>query len=230
MSSTGSTGASDIRRSDSDPRYEETARRRHPALPPYDQIADRWRRDRLGAACRERRFLERLIDGLPPGARVLDLGCGCGGLELGRFAGRRGARGDRRRRLRAPAGARRPRPPRGHLGLLARRVDRGGCDGPFDAIVAWDSVFHLPRDDHAALYRRMAGWLQQGGRLLLSLGGSGAPDFTWEMRGVPFFSSGHAPDEAVALLEGAGFRVGHREMDDPTSRGHLAVLAVREDR
>ncbi|MDP2480707.1 MAG: hypothetical protein Q8W51_13120 [Candidatus Palauibacterales bacterium] len=44
---------------------------------------------------------------------------------------------------------------------------------------------------------------------------------------MPFFYSGHEPDEAVALLEAAGFRVEHREIDDLTSRGHLAVLAVR---
>ncbi len=194
---------------------------------PYDRIADQWRRDRLATAFRERRFLERLIDGLPPGARVLDLGCGCG-EPIGRFlmdAGLELTGVDASERLLEHA--RRALPEANFLLGDMRTV---AVDGPFDAIVAWDSVFHLPRDDHAALYRRMAGWLRPGGRLLLSLGGSGAPDFTSEMHGVPFFYSGHEPDEAVALLEGAGFRVAHREVDDPTSRGHLAILAVREDR
>jgi cyclopropane fatty-acyl-phospholipid synthase-like methyltransferase len=197
------------------------------ALPPYDAIADLWRRDRLATSFRERRFLERLIDGLPPGARVLDLGCGCG-EPIGCFlvdTGLAVTGVDASERLLEHA--RRALPEANFLLGDMRTV---AVEGPFDAIVAWDSVFHLPRDDHAALYRRVAGWLGPGGRLLLSLGGSGAPDFTSEMHGVPFFYSGHEPDEAVALLESAGFRVEHREIDDPTSRGHLAILAVREDR
>ena len=227
MSSTGSTGASDIRRSDSDPRHEEPPDGATTALPPYDAIADLWRRDRLATSFRERRFLERLIDGLPEGARVLDLGCGCG-EPVGRFLARAGLEVtgiDASERLLEHA--RRALP---GATLILGDMRTVEVDGPFDAIVAWDSVFHLPRDDHAALYRRMAGWLRPGGRLLLSLGGSGAPDFMSEMHGVPFFYSGHEPDEAVALLEGAGLRVEHREVDDPTSRGHLAILAVREGR
>ncbi len=194
---------------------------------PYDRIADLWRRDRLATSFRERRFLERLIDGLPEGARVLDLGCGFG-EPIGRFlvdAGLEVTGVDASGRLLEHA--RRALPGATFIPGDMRTVE---VAGPFDAIVAWDSVFHLPRDDHAALYRRMAGWLRPGGRLLLSLGGSGAPDFSSEMHGVPFFYSGHEPDEAVALLELAGFRVEHREIDDPTSRGHLAILAVREDR
>jgi cyclopropane fatty-acyl-phospholipid synthase-like methyltransferase len=49
-----------------------------PERAPYDRIADAWRRDRLATSFRERRFVERLIHGLPAGARVLDLGCGFG--------------------------------------------------------------------------------------------------------------------------------------------------------
>lgn len=194
---------------------------------PYDAIADLWRRDRLASSFRERRFLERLIDGLPEGARVLDVGCGCG-EPIGRFlvdAGLEVTGVDASGRLLEHA--RRALPDATFVLGDMRTVE---VEGPFDALVAWDSVFHLPRDDHGALFRRMAGWLRPGGRLLLSLGGSGAVAFTSEMHGVPFFYSGHEPDEAAALLEGAGFRVVHREVDDPTSRGHLVILAVREGR
>jgi hypothetical protein len=48
------------------------------------------------------------------------------------------------------------------------------------------------------------------------------------MHGETFFYSAHAPSEALRLLEGVGFRVEHWEVDDPSSRGHIAVLAVRD--
>jgi len=42
----------------------------------------------------------------------------------------------------------------------------------FDGIVAWDSIFHIARKNHAAMFARFARWLSPGGVLLLSLGGS----------------------------------------------------------
>src|SRR5262245_35224225 len=46
----------------------------------YDRIAPLWRADRAGTpeSFRERRLVDRLVAPLPPGARVLDVGCGCG--------------------------------------------------------------------------------------------------------------------------------------------------------
>jgi cyclopropane fatty-acyl-phospholipid synthase-like methyltransferase len=99
-------------------------------------------------------------------------------------------------------------------------------DGPFDLVVAWDSVFHVPRRDHARIFARFARWLRPGGGLVLSLGGT-----EWEgtsaMFGEQFFYSGHAPDESLRLLLAAGFLVDHSEIDDPSSHSHLAVLAHR---
>ncbi len=80
-------------------------------------------------------------------------------------------------------------------------------DGPFDAIVAWDSLFHLPREDHHALFRRIAAWLRPGGRLLLSLGGSASRGFTSLMHGETFFYSGPEPDRALELLREPGLRI-----------------------
>lgn len=106
-----------------------------------------------------------------------------------------------------------------------RSVD---LNGPFDGIVAWDSVFHLPRTDHAALFARMCHWLRPDGRLLISLAGSGDLGFTSEMHGSTFFNSGHEPADALAMLTDAGFRIEHWEVDDPSSRGHIAIVAVRD--
>lgn len=96
--------------------------------------------------------------------------------------------------------------------------------GPFDLVVAWDSVFHVPRADHADVFARFASWLKPRSVLVMSLGGT-AWEGTSEMFGEQFFYSGHAPAESLALLAAAGFIVDHFEIDDPSSRGHLAVLA-----
>lgn len=96
----------------------------------------------------------------------------------------------------------------------------------FDALVAWDAVFHVPRVDHGEVFRRFHAWLRPSGGILLSLGGS-ADEFTSEMLGETLFYSGHDPEEALRLIMEAGLEVEHWEVDDPSSRGHIAVLALR---
>lgn len=190
----------------------------------YDAVADSWRRCRTEGSFKERPLLERLLASLPPGARILDLGCGSG-EPITRFcadAGLQVVGVDTSARLLDYA---RRAVPGGTFLLGDMRTIR--LEGEFDGIVAWDSVFHLPRTDHSALFLRLWHWLRPGGQLLLSLGGSDEPELTSEMSGATCFYSGHKPADARALLSEAGFRIDHWEIDDPSSRGHLAILATR---
>jgi SAM-dependent methyltransferase len=187
---------------------------------PYDAIADEWHAAPRGFAARK--YVELLLGGLAPGARVLDVGCGTG-EPIARYLAGRGysvVGVDESERMLE----------------IARRVVPGAefvradmCEmslaGGFAAALAWDSVFHVRRERHRGLFRKLYGLLDPGGRLLLSAGGTGHEGFTSEMYGREFFYSGHEPAETVRLLTEEGFVVGLCEVDDPSSRGHVAVLA-----
>lgn len=43
-------------------------------------------------------------------------------------------------------------------------------EGSFDAVAAFYSVIHLPRDEQAVMLKRIWGWLKDGGYLLVNLG------------------------------------------------------------
>jgi cyclopropane fatty-acyl-phospholipid synthase-like methyltransferase len=190
----------------------------------YDRIADAWAAARTAFTPGLERNLAALIAPLPPGASVLDAGCGSG-RPVAHHLDARGLRVtglDASAALLAHARANVPAATFLHGDL--RTADPGG---PFDALVAWDVLFHVPRADHAAVLQRFHGWLHPGGRLLMSAGGSASEDFTSEMFGVPFFYSGHAPEETLRLLAAAGFALERAEVDDPSSRGHVAIRAVR---
>src|SRR5262245_38080642 len=107
----------------------------------YDRIASAWQADRraTGVLCGAR-LLARLLDPLPAAARVLDVGCGCGEPVAAYLA----SRGFRVTGLDGSARmlefARRAVPAATFLLGDMRVADPGG---PFDAVVAWDSVFHL---------------------------------------------------------------------------------------
>jgi cyclopropane fatty-acyl-phospholipid synthase-like methyltransferase len=157
---------------------------------------------------------------------VLDVGCGAG-IPLTRTLVERGYRVTGLDFSSALLEIARREAPQAAFVLGDMRTVRtrelGGA-GAFDFLVAWDSVFHVPRTDHAAIFARFASWVRPGGRILLSLGGS-AWEGTSEMLGETFFYSGYDPAKSLRLVKAAGLNVIHSEIDDPQSRGHFAIIA-----
>jgi cyclopropane fatty-acyl-phospholipid synthase-like methyltransferase len=187
---------------------------------PYDLIAARWARDRAASSFREKPYIDRLTAPLSAGARMLDLGFGTG-RPIGRYLLDQGFRltgVDASQEMLRLGAANCPEAELVWADLLTYQPTRS-----FDAVIAWDSVFHISKDRHAALFRSIHEWLEPDGGFLISLGGS-EDEFTDLMYGVEFFYSAHAPDASVALLRAAGFDIVLAEIDDPTSRGHMAIL------
>ena len=169
---------------------------------------------------------QAIVQWVPQGARVLDLGCGTG-EPIARHLSERGFRVvcvDESEAMLAVA--RRVVPEAEFI-----RGDMRELTLPcgFAAAVAWDSVFHVERERHRDIFRKLHELLAQGGRLLLSAGGTGHEGFTSEMHGQTFFYSGHEPPETLRLLRDEGFEIELCEEDDPSSRGHIAVVARKAD-
>jgi cyclopropane fatty-acyl-phospholipid synthase-like methyltransferase len=190
---------------------------------PYDKIAARFVEARKPWL--EQRYLPALIDGLAPGERVLDLGCGAGrpiaeylaatrlqvvgvdsSIEMLRLA---------RRNV-----------PGAHL-VLADMTEVEVADGSVAAIVAWDSLFHVDRRQHRDMYGKFARWLRPGGRVLFTSGGTGNEGFTSSMFGEEFFYSSYPPDQVAAYLDEAGLVILRRELDEPRDKGHVSFLAEK---
>jgi cyclopropane fatty-acyl-phospholipid synthase-like methyltransferase len=197
----------------------------------YDQIAEQWRKNFRGQAYVDRtlRYVDRVLEGLPPQAKVLDLGCGTGSPIAIHIidCGFRVIGVDQSEKLLEIASTVVPEAELIHADMVDIQFSE-----TFAAAIAWDSVFHLPREQHPAIYRKLADALEPGRRLLLSVGGSGAESMdssqggiTSEMFGQAFFYDAYAPDIARQLIEAAGFAVEVWEVDDPSSRGHIAVIA-----
>lgn len=130
----------------------------------YDELAERYAARRT-AADRELAILEEFADRLPDDARVLDAGCGQGTPVLRRLtASATGVGLDFSRELLDVAAESVPaaRPVHGDMTALPFR------EGAFDAVVAVDSVIHVPLDDHQTVVDEFARVLRPGGRVLLS--------------------------------------------------------------
>ena len=190
----------------------------------YDLIAPKFFAER-STVLREKKYLDLALASVPVGAAILDLGCGTGrpiteelirrGYDVTGVDGSAQMLAIARRNL-------------AKVELIHARMEEVELEKTFSAAIVWDSLFHVQRDRHAAIYAKLARWLQPGGRLLLSSGGSEDTGFTSEMFGETFFYSSWAPQKVVELLATAGFVVEVCEVDQPESRGHVAIVARRK--
>lgn len=197
----------------------------------YDLIADEWDKNLIRDARVERTlgYVNRVLDTLPPGASVLDLGCGTGN-PYARHIIDRGFRVlgvDQSQKMLTIAQRVIPEAELFHADMIDVRLNE-----KFAAAIVWDSAFHVSRAYHPAIYRKVAAVLESGARMLLSVGGEGAqsldstfPGLTSQMYGVTFFYDAYEPRLARQLVESAGFEIELWEVDDPSSRGHIAVIA-----
>ncbi len=105
--------------------------------------------------------------------------------------------------------------------------------GRFDAVTAIYSLFHVPRVDHPALFRRIREWLCPGGIFLFTYATrdyTGAESFDgWkEFMGQRLYYSHTTPETLLAQLGAAGLRPGALTTRDIGGERFLWVRADRE--
>lgn len=168
----------------------------------YDALADRF--GEWGAKVEGdpwERFLEELAGRLPSDARVLDLGCG-NGDKSSRLAHRFDVVGvDISARQLQLARAAVPR-------ATFIQADFAALKFPaetFDAVTAFYSFVHVPRDEQSDLLGLVRQWLKPGGHFLASMSHLGGPDRIEEWLGVDMFFSGFDAETNGRLVRDAGF-------------------------
>lgn len=178
---------------------------RHLVASSYDRMAERYLRWSQSIDDGARRSMtSKFVSLLPPGARVLDLGCGAGLPTARDLAARFAVTG---------------------IDISSRQVELARENVPearfivddfsetefapasFDGVIALYSIGHLPRERHGDLFSRIARWLAPGGLLLAVLPGEDSPDWRGEWLGEPMFFSGHGPATSCRLLTTAGFEL-----------------------
>ena len=188
-------------------------------LSTYDAVAAEWdrRRDRT---LFERRHLDRMLTHAP-GRRVLDLGCGSG-RPIAQYLV------DRRCSVTGVDGA------AAMVELFRRNVPRADAivadmralelGESFDAILAWDSFFHLSPEDQRAMMPVFAAHAAPRG-ILMFTAGPAAGEPVGDFAGHPLYHASLDPDDYRDALSGAGFSVINVTFEDAEAQGHTVFLA-----
>jgi SAM-dependent methyltransferase len=125
----------------------------------YDLIAEGYL-ERYGRSLVRDQWLGKLITLLPTKSRVLDLGCGSG-VPVARELARRG-----HDVVGIDGSARQVSLARSNVSdahfIHADMARVEVAPSSFDAVAAFYSITHIPRDEHAELLQRIASWLKPG--------------------------------------------------------------------
>jgi SAM-dependent methyltransferase len=194
----------------------------------YDRVSPAYRTERRGAYEHDyTAWVDRLCSGLGPNPHVLDLGCGCG-IPASRLLASRGrvtgvdispVQVDRARTL-VPGGC-----------FICEDLCRVGFPAAsFDAVISFYAIIHVPIEEQASLFGRIARWLKPRGLFMSTLGSTpwtGTESDWLGIEGVTMYWS-HADAETYRRwLHESGFELLVDEFVPEGDAGHQLFLATR---
>ena len=172
----------------------------------YDRVGGLYAEQAVQSRTEDRlRYESTLVEGLPAGAGVLDLGCGAGVPTTRRLArhfkvtgvdisGRQIAR------------ARRSVPGASFIHGDMTKLDMPA--GSFDGVAAFFSIIHVPREEHLGLLEAIEAWLRPGGLFVAAMSaGAKEATFARDWLGAPMYWSGFDSETNKRLTETAGLEL-----------------------
>jgi SAM-dependent methyltransferase len=187
----------------------------------YERHATEWDADRRAAGWNDRKWHDRFLALLPKDAAVLDLGCGGGSPVASNLVahGIRVTGVDSSQNLIALCRARMPE--QEWLVADMRGLQLGRT---FDAILVWDSLFHLNADAQRAMFATFAAHARRGTVLMFNTG----PTFgeaVGNYRGDPLYHASLDRSEYEQLLFANSFRIIDQVTEDQEAGGRTVWLA-----
>lgn len=187
----------------------------------YEANAAAFDHDR-GRQLQEASYLDALLARLAPRQRnVLDIGCGTG-EPIARYlieAGCRVTGVDAAPAMIELCASRFPA-----MTWLIGDMRQLALSQRFDAIVAWDSFFHLAHDAQRGMFPIFRAHIVPGG-LLLFTSGPAHGEAIGELYGERLYHASLSAEEYRSLLDANGFDVLRHTVEDPTCGKHTVWLA-----
>lgn len=184
----------------------------------YDQIAERYANVAAQERSKERaRYTDLIVRNLPEGADVLELGCGAGGPTTEALAARFNLTGvDLSAHSVSLARTNVPNAIFLHADMTALKYEPAS----FDAVVAFFSIIHVPRDEQAGLLAKIARWLRPGGLFVATMGASATENgYEEDWLGAPMYWSHFDAATNLRLVEEAGLAIESAELETADEDG-----------
>lgn len=187
----------------------------------YDNIAQWWHDQHHNSQYGVAAF-DKALGFSPAGGRALDVGCGAGGRFIRRLQARDFAVTgiDVSAEMVRLSTSNHPTET-----FLQQDICCWQSAEQFDFIVAWDSIFHLPYAQQAAVVKKLCGLLAPAGVLIYTFGNAQG-ELTDRWHDDTFYYSSIGVNANLQLLLDNGLSILHLELDD-YPQTHVYVIAAR---
>ncbi len=192
----------------------------------YDAVSYAYRDDRgrgpAGLEIQYTDWLAELIPRLTHGARVLDLGCGCG-LPTTKFLAEQfqvtgvdfsPVQIERARRLVPEAEF-----------VCSDMTAVDFPQGSFDAVVSFYAIIHVPQTEHRTVYAGVRRWLRPGGLFMATIGAMATTGIDDDYLGAPMYWSHPDLTTSLTWLADLGFDTLWTRFIPEGDTGHTLLLA-----
>lgn len=186
----------------------------------YERNATLWDESR-GRSLFEQPWLDRFLLTVPAGGAILDIGCGSGEPFARHFVerGYRVTGVDSSESLIALCRSRMP-----DQAWQVADMRQLALGRTFDALIAWDSFFHLTAEDQRAMFAVFRAHAAPGAAMMFTSGPVNGVAMG-EFGGEALYHSSLAPADYRSLLADHGFGVVDFRAEDPDCGGHTVWLA-----
>ncbi len=200
---------------------DDTARAAANLIGVYDRAARAWPVLR-SSTLMERRWLDAFVAAMPKVSnRILDLGCG-NGVPMARYLIGLGYRVTGVDGSAAMIGQAREALPEGEW--IVGDMRRPPVKGRFGGILAWHSLFHLPRDDQRAFFARLNEFVLPGAALMFTSGTEDS-EVLGSLEGEALYHASLDTGEYGDILRRHGFDTLEHVVSDPDCGGATVWLA-----
>lgn len=187
----------------------------------YDKIGERYLKDR--DQFKSLPYLEKLNSLLKPDSLILDIGCGAG-KPVAEYLMNQGHRVIGIDISKKQIELARKHIPQGEF-EAKDMANLKEAQYEVDAVVSFYAIFHIPREKHEALFRKIYSFLPKGGYLLVTMGSSEWEGTEADFHGVEMFWSHFDAKKNRQLIEGVGFEILIDKIDRSGGEKHQVILA-----
>jgi len=177
----------------------------------------------------EKEYLDLIVKAIPASSSILDLGCGAGDpiakffIEKGYdLTGIDGSKKMMDLFLKKFPPAKFP-----NANFIFADMRKIKLRQKFDAIIAWDSFFHLTQDDQRKMFEIFESQIKLSG-ILLFTSGPEAGEIWSDNNGENLYHASLSKKEYQELFEKFGFEVVRYKEEDPDCQGHTVWMGRKK--
>jgi len=168
------------------------------------------------------KYLEKLNTFLKPKSKILDIGCGAG-VPIDKYFIEKGHNVIGIDISSEQIKLAKKNIPEGHFEIKDMSFLKEN-EFTVNAVVSFYAIFHIPRERHSDILKKIYSFLPIGGLILITMGAS-----EWEgieeFHGTKMFWSHYGPEKNTQLITDTGFEILSNEVDNSSGEKHLIILA-----